>query len=365
MTDLDAILRAVVADPHDDTPRLVYAEICDGLAGVAECPRARCAPRFDGPQSWCPFCAGSGSVSNGLAERAEFVRVQVELAGLAVRPLAEVMLHPRPASSQTFGPGLVAGTLGGSPEGVVAGAVVDWTASTGLDRADGYYTGVGVVESVGQDRHGLTVRLRPVSNEGSRPDRDAAREKQRALRVRARQLFDPHCDRWFPVPQGYGLNWHLTTDPWGTDTRPTFVVARGFADELRCDLRTFVGGECERCGGDGLDAMADHHRATPCRQCRGTGRVGLDLAAVFAAHPIARVATDREPTAASHQSGAWHWTWVGNDADSRVGLPRKLMAALSASGIARVFDSRDAAMDALSLACVNLGRAAAGLDPLT
>ena len=41
------------------------------------------------------------------------------------------------------------------------------------------------------------------------------------------------------------------------------------------------------------------------------------------------------------------------------------MAALSASGIARVFDSRDAAMDALSLACVNLGRAAAGLDPLT
>ena len=179
MTDLDAILRAVVADPHDDTPRLVYAEICDGLAGVAECPRARCAPRFDGPQSWCPFCAGSGSVSNGLAERAEFVRVQVELAGLAVRPLAEVMLHPRPASSQTFGPGLVAGTLGGSPEGVVAGAVVDWTASTGLDRADGYYTGVGVVESVGQDRHGLTVRLRPVSNEGSRPDRDAAREKRR------------------------------------------------------------------------------------------------------------------------------------------------------------------------------------------
>ena len=80
-------------------------------------------------------------------------------------------------------------------------------------------------------------------------------------------------------------------------------------------------------------------------------------------HPIARVATDREPTAASHQSGAWHWTWVGNDADSRVGLPRKLMAALSASGIARVFDSRDAAMDALSLACVNLGRAAAGPAP--
>jgi hypothetical protein len=103
-----------------------------------------------------------------------------------------------------------------------------------------------------------------------------------------------------------------------------------------------------------------------CDHCHGTGRVGLDLAAAFARHPIARVVlTDREPTAASHQSGAWHWTWAENDADSRVGLPRKLMAALSASGIARVFDSRDAAMDALSLACVNLGRAAAGLDPLT
>ena len=389
MTDLDAILRAVVADPCDDTPRLVYAEICDDLAGVVACPacggsgwttREKAGGSYAAESPWlipdfatvgCPRCGGardrrgSGSVSNGLAELAEFVRAQVELARLVVRPLAEVMLHPNPASSQSFGPGLVAGTLGGSPEGVVAGAVVDWTASTGLDRADGYYTGVGVVESVGQDRHGLTVRLRPTPNQGSRPDRDAAREKRRALRVHARQLFDPHCDRWFTVPSGYGLGWHLTTDSWD-DQRPGFLVARGFVDELRCDLRTFVGGECRGCDGrGGWGGLDGDDAATMCLDCTGTGRVGLDLAAVFAAHPIARVATDREPTAASHQSGAWHWTWVGNDADSRVGLPRKLMAALSASGIARVFDSRDAAMDALSLACVNLGRTAAGLDPLT
>lgn len=156
MTAPDAILAAVLAAPDADTPRLVYADWCD---------------------------------DHGQPERAAFIRVQVELARLIVRPLAEVMLHPNPASSQAIGPGLVSGTLGGSPEGVVAGATVDWTASAGLDQADWFYTGVGVVESVGQDRYGLRVRLRPIPNEGSRPERDAARAKRRELRVRARQLF--------------------------------------------------------------------------------------------------------------------------------------------------------------------------------
>ena len=257
MTDLQALLAAVIHRPADDTPRLVYAELCD---------------------------------DHGEHERAEFIRAQLELA----RGVKHNHRHR---------------DFGGNPDGCRA---------CKLHRAACRWV-----------------------------------ESEAGGKAEYRAAFRHSGDIWYG---GHGL---------GVDSGVWVEFSRGFADELRCDLRTFVGGECERCGGDGLDAMADHHRATPCRQCRGTGRVGLDLAAVFAAHPIARVATDREPTAASHQSGAWHWTWVGNDADSRVGLPRKLMAALSASGIARVFDSRDAAMDALSLACVNLGRAAAGLDPLT
>ena len=335
MTDLDAILRAVLADPHDDTPRLVYADVLDDLAGVVACPacggigwttREKAGGSYAAESPWlipdfatvgCPRCGGardrrgSGSVSNGLAERAEFVRVHVELARM-VPPM-------------------------------------------GLDRSA------------------------PVGLFGERERRFHKWGKGSAWGRRRESLEKRAADLWLSLGpgafhDGTGFSARICV-PFGEHRQPYGLVRRGFVDVLRCDLRTFVGGECRGCGGRGGEDRYPADDPTNrlmhgshwygCHDCGGTGRVGIDLAAVFAAHPIARVATDREPTAASHQSGAWHWTWVGNDADSRVGLPRKLMAALSASGIARVFDSRDAAMDALSLACVNLGRAAAGLDPLT
>jgi len=346
LTDLDAILRAVLADPADDTPRLVYAEICDDLAGVVACP-AGCKPLSNGIYcvrassrasmvARCPRCAGSGSVSNGLAERAEFVRVQCELARMpADEPFARVA------------------------EAVLAERLPRMSR---LER--------------NESRDILLPQCFPEARQRV-ADRDA---KRKELRRRERELWESprgvgttiaaELGGTIPHPQTAAPEYECRVRSGGVD----YVVRRGFVSEIRTGLSQFVGGggECGRCGGNGL---LERHRgpgpggASPmyddCIPCSGTGRVGLDLAAVFAVHPITRVATDREPTAASHQSGAWHWTWVGNDADSRVGLPRKLMAALSASGIARVFDSRDAAMDALSLACVNLGRAAAGLDPLT
>jgi len=310
MTDLDAILRAVVADPHDDTPRLVYAEICDDLAGVVACPacggkrRRLVRHHAVGPFGYekigkCPTCSGSGSVSNGLAERAEFVRVQVELARM--------------------------------------------TPPLGIDRTA------------------------PVGLFGERERRFHKWGKDSKWGRRRESLEKRAADLWLSLGpgafhDGTGFSARICV-PFGEHRQPYGLVRRGFVDEIRCDLRTFVGGECE-CN------STVRHINGGCNRCGAPpegppGRVGLDLAAVFARHPIARVSPpDREPTAASHPSGAWHWTWAENDADSRVGLPRKLMAALSASGIARVFDSRDAAMDALSLACVNLGRAAAGLPPL-
>jgi uncharacterized protein (TIGR02996 family) len=50
MTDEDALLRAVIADPDDDAPRLIYADWLD---------------------------------ENGQCERAEFIRVQIALAGMS------------------------------------------------------------------------------------------------------------------------------------------------------------------------------------------------------------------------------------------------------------------------------------------
>jgi uncharacterized protein (TIGR02996 family) len=75
-----ALLAAILADPGDDTPRLVYADWldenaderchkCDG-AGTQPCPTT---PDFS---QTCSACWGKGS---GRRERAEFIRVQCEL----------------------------------------------------------------------------------------------------------------------------------------------------------------------------------------------------------------------------------------------------------------------------------------------
>jgi len=41
MTDRDAMLRAIAANPDDDTPRLIYADLLDELGGAANTARAR------------------------------------------------------------------------------------------------------------------------------------------------------------------------------------------------------------------------------------------------------------------------------------------------------------------------------------
>jgi uncharacterized protein (TIGR02996 family) len=41
MTDRDALLRAIAANPDDDTPRLIYADLLDELGGAASAARAR------------------------------------------------------------------------------------------------------------------------------------------------------------------------------------------------------------------------------------------------------------------------------------------------------------------------------------
>lgn len=94
MTDRAALLAAICRDPADDTVRMVYADRLQEQAGSVECP-AGCrvpSPRRDGihctydsagPDGrWvkCSTCSGSGRVSDGNAERAEFIRCQIRLA---------------------------------------------------------------------------------------------------------------------------------------------------------------------------------------------------------------------------------------------------------------------------------------------
>src|SRR5262245_32906100 len=88
MTTHDALLAAVLAHPADDTARLVYADWLEENAGTVECTACggTCSVMGTGKrnpvasknQYSCP--CRSGRVSDGRAERAEFIRVQVELA---------------------------------------------------------------------------------------------------------------------------------------------------------------------------------------------------------------------------------------------------------------------------------------------
>jgi uncharacterized protein (TIGR02996 family) len=87
MTDDElGLLRAILAEPPEDMHRLRYADWLEEHAGEVECrntgcERGRIWTGMDG-MKWipCPDCSGSGRVPDSRRERAEFIRVQVELA---------------------------------------------------------------------------------------------------------------------------------------------------------------------------------------------------------------------------------------------------------------------------------------------
>lgn len=71
MSDGEALLAAILANPDDDAPRLVYADWLE--ENVCDVP---CLARY----GWnCKECNDIGHISIVLAERAEFIRVQCEI----------------------------------------------------------------------------------------------------------------------------------------------------------------------------------------------------------------------------------------------------------------------------------------------
>jgi uncharacterized protein (TIGR02996 family) len=84
------LLRAIVEDPFDDVPRLLLADVLEeqaksvrcqcGGTGLEQFPHANRGSGGTHPQIKCSHCQGKGYVSDGQSERAEFIRVQCELA---------------------------------------------------------------------------------------------------------------------------------------------------------------------------------------------------------------------------------------------------------------------------------------------
>jgi uncharacterized protein (TIGR02996 family) len=84
------LLRAILEDPFDDVPRLLLADVLEeqaksvrcqcGGTGLEQFPHANRGSGGTHPQIKCSHCQGKGYVSDGQSERAEFMRVQCELA---------------------------------------------------------------------------------------------------------------------------------------------------------------------------------------------------------------------------------------------------------------------------------------------
>ena len=83
-----ALLAAILAAPDDDTPRLVYADWLEENAGMMPCGRCEGRRYLGAPapglHGWigapeCDSCHATGRVSDGRAERAEFIRLQIKL----------------------------------------------------------------------------------------------------------------------------------------------------------------------------------------------------------------------------------------------------------------------------------------------
>jgi|GEM_PF-4306665 len=73
-----AFVAGIIDDPARDLRRLVAADWLEEQAANVECPH--CA--YDGCTAWgqkCDQCRGEKWVSDGLAERAEFIRLQCEI----------------------------------------------------------------------------------------------------------------------------------------------------------------------------------------------------------------------------------------------------------------------------------------------
>lgn len=72
-----ALVAAVNTTPADDTPRLAYADWLDEHAGTVDC---FCKGRKWKQPDPCHRCNGRYGLSDGRRERAEFIRVQCEIA---------------------------------------------------------------------------------------------------------------------------------------------------------------------------------------------------------------------------------------------------------------------------------------------
>lgn len=80
-------LAAITDDKSDLLPRLAYADFLEERAGMVRCSVCNATGASWGSEGKCLVCHGTGSIPDGNAARAEFIRCQVELAAMLPVPI--------------------------------------------------------------------------------------------------------------------------------------------------------------------------------------------------------------------------------------------------------------------------------------
>lgn len=263
MTEHLDFMNAIIAEPDEDSPRLIYAD-------------------------WLE--------EQGQAERSEFVRVQCELA--------------KPCEKEL---------------------------SCGRLRSDSSY--LCEYHSALHQREGELL-------------------EKNALDWFAQWEFDEAWGGIANIREGNGERWH---GGWH-DGKDGFIQAnleRGFIGTVRVTLALWIGGECLKCNGTTRNSLGTGYGVIHCAFCVKGRLPGLGPA-IIAAHPIARVVTEKRPEEAI--AGSWRWYcdagYSGNYPDAQ--LPEKLFWFMYPEGEHKpgekrprwFYDSEQQARDALSQALI-------------
>lgn len=210
MTTSDALLAAVLASTDDDLPRLVYADWLD---------------------------------ENGQAERAEFIRAQIELAK-----------YPHDERSRHFpvclGPRM-------------------------------------------PDCSWCELRFRELQLIG-----DSVSDQPNTVHPQYYKWIGDIPSHMVPV-RGFGMG--------ADSLPHEQCIRRGFISEVRCSLADWCGGVCPTCDGWAFDTLHDERTGrtdhVACQRCNQTGRITAIGPAVVRAHPVERVVlTDCRPM---QRQGGW------------------------------------------------------------
>lgn len=300
MSDQESVFRAILRDPEDDTVRLAYADVLSEL---------------------------------GQSARAEFIRVQVELAKTP-------MFEDQYESCRACG-------------------------GDGMSDPPPYHRTCRACRGTGKKDHEAYERVKELLN------RESA-------------LWQSYASEWFSANARVLPNSAAAlVDVTGTVDVGSLVgnlkgdvlcVRRGFADEVRSESWKLFSNMCGACSEDPT--------RTACTYCGNetgdaTGLTNGYAARLFDAHPISRVRlTDKEP---GDVSGNWCWErrrpYIYDNEDEvhievHILVHRLWNAAretqkhvTAKSGpVWLYYDSEDDAKAALSAGAVKLGRELVGLD---